>query len=58
MQQKYVYSFNSAFNWFRGLLPVFTRGSVKEVPTYNAGRTVVWRNHVTDNYKVGDGFVQ
>lgn len=58
MQQKYVYSFNSAFNWFRGLLPVVTRGSVKEVPTYNAGRTVVWRNHVTDNYKVVEGFAQ
>lgn len=58
MQQKYIYSYNGVWNWFRGILPVLTRGSVAEAPAYGSTRTLVWRNHVTDNYKVAEGFTQ
>jgi len=58
MQQKYIYSYNSVYNWFRGILPVLTRGSVSEAPAYGSTRTLVWRNHVADNYKVAEGFTQ
>ena len=60
MQQKYTYAYNGVFNWIRGLIPSVTRGAQQEVFTYSAAtsKTLVWRNHVTENYKVSENYTQ
>ncbi len=54
MQQKYVYSYNALFNFFRGLLPLGQRNA-RVVSAYS-GANLVWRNHFTLGYKVGQAY--
>lgn len=57
MQQKYVYAYNGVINWFRGALSLPQRGS-RVVTQATSGQQLIWRNHFTQQYKVGDGFQQ
>jgi hypothetical protein len=50
MQQKYVYAYNGAVNWVRGLLSIPSRSAPREVNVYQMsqqGQTLLWRNHFT-----------
>ena len=52
MQQKYVYSHNGVWNFFRALIP-WQRGSKLVYPARNPAQTYVWRNSYTEGFKVG-----
>jgi hypothetical protein len=56
MQQKYVYAYNGIVNWFRGFL-VFPNRGARIVSSYSSPN-LVWRNHVTQAYKVGPAYLQ
>jgi hypothetical protein len=54
MRQSYIYSFNGIANFFRGFLPSISARSVKT--NVDTNTTFVWRNSVTDGYKIGLGY--
>jgi|APCry1669190770_1035315.scaffolds.fasta_scaffold132046_2 hypothetical protein len=55
MQQKYIYAYNGLFNWIRGLLWVPQKGQL--ISAYkNQASTMIWRNHYTQNYKIGQAY--
>ena len=56
MQQKYVFSLNYIRNWTRGFLPILDYAS-KPVNTTVGDRLFVWRNSVTDNYKISNAYL-
>lgn len=56
MQQKYVYSYNSLFNFFRGLLPLPQRNARAITAYSQSSANLVWRNHFTWAYKVSQGY--
>jgi hypothetical protein len=51
MLQKYTYTPNAIWNFFRGIIPL-PRGSRLVHPYYNQATTYVWRNFYTDGYHV------
>jgi hypothetical protein len=55
MQQKYVYAYNGIANFFRGILPVPHKGS--RVLSAYSGANLIWRNHFTHSYKVGQAYL-
>jgi len=55
MQQKYIYAYNGIANFFRGLLPVPHKGS--RVLSAYSGANLIWRNHFTQSYKVGQAYL-
>ena len=56
MQQKYVYAYNGVVNFLRGILPLPQKGS--RVVTAYSGANLIWRNHFTQSYKVGQAYLQ
>lgn len=59
MQQKYVYAYNGIINWFRGFLVVPQKGG-RLITAYkqSPGTNLIWRNHYTQGYKVGEAYLQ
>jgi hypothetical protein len=53
MQSKYIYSFNGVVNFFRGLTLLRPMKQKFINPIEHVDKTLVWRNHVTDGYKIG-----
>lgn len=58
MQQKYAYAFNGVFNWFRGVIALPSGRSRPVTAAQSAGRTLLWRNHFTQGYKVSEAYAQ
>lgn len=56
MQQKYVYAYNGIINFLRGIFPVPQRGS-RALNAYTSSANLIWRNHFTQNYKVGQAYL-
>ena len=56
MQQKYVYAYNGVVNFLRGIFPVPQKGS-RVISAYT-GANLIWRNHYTQSYKVGQAYLQ
>lgn len=56
MQQKYVYAYNGVVNFLRGILPLPQKGS--RIVTAYSGANLIWRNHFTQSYKVGQAYLQ
>ena len=55
MQQKYVYAYNGIVNFFRGLIPIPQKGA-RAITAYS-GANLIWRNHFTQSYKVGQAYL-
>jgi hypothetical protein len=53
MKQKYVFAYNGIWNFFRGVVPLPEAKSLLVYPVQHPGKTFVWRNKVTEGYKVG-----
>ena len=57
MQQKYVYAYNGIVNFIRGVFPFPQKGS-RPLTAYTSTANLIWRNHFTLAYKVGQTYVQ
>ena len=57
MLQKYVYSFNSLKPLVRGLVPFVPEVNSKQVVQMQDDKKYVWRNSVTDGYKINAGYM-
>jgi hypothetical protein len=57
MQQKYVYAYNGIVNFFRGILPFPQSGSRALTAYASNGANLIWRNHVTQSYKIGQAYM-
>lgn len=55
MQQKYVYAYNGIANFLRGIVALPQNGS-RVVSAYS-GANLIWRNHFTQSYKVGQAYL-
>ena len=58
MQQKYAYAYNGLYNWIRGIIWVPPTKAQMITSYGNAAKTLVWRNHYTQAYRVGQAFTQ
>ncbi len=58
MQQKYAYAYNGLYNWLRGILAVPSTKAQLISAYNNQSKTLVWRNQVTEAYKVGQAYTQ
>lgn len=58
MQQKYVFQSNSLRTFLRGILPFEEQTSKPVFPFQSPDKNFIWRNGVSDNYKVGIAFQQ
>jgi hypothetical protein len=54
MQQKYLYSYNTVWNFLRGFF-LFRNRSSQRV-TAGAGQSLVWRNYYLQGFKIGEGY--
>jgi hypothetical protein len=53
MKQKYIYAYNGFMNFARGFGVLPELRSRVVAPVYHPDKVFVWRNHVTDGYKIG-----
>lgn len=58
MQQKYAYAYNGLYNWIKGVLWIPSTKTQLIAAYGNQAKTLVWRNHYTEAYKVGQAFTQ
>lgn len=58
MQQKYAYAYNGLYNWIKGILWIPSNKAQLLSAYRNQQSNMIWRNHVTQNYKVGQAFTQ
>ena len=57
MQKKFAYTHNGVWTFLRGLLPL-ALGSKPVFPHLSQSSLFVWRNQVTDGYKIGEAFTE
>ena len=55
MQQKYLYQSNGFITFFKGFLN-FGTGKRQVFPYYDPTKQYVWRNDLSDGYKIGDSY--
>ena len=53
MQQKFVYAHNGIMQWIKGFNFIPERGAKVVSPFFSPDKTYIWRNKVTDGYKIG-----
>ena len=55
MKQRYVFSYNGIVHFIRGLIPLDTFAQ-PVAPHMHPSQTYIWRNKVTDGYKIGENY--